>query len=161
MSQAQHIVSTVSDLLAALGDAATQLVIVSGGLHDVPSLQLSPGQSIVGRDDAALRFAPGQDGVRLSRDNRVEGLRLAVDPDRCAVFNDTQVEHLGRLELQSLVITGNVRLLAQDQVRAMSRLTTSTWSPPMRGAMMFGPAGTACRWSPARSRCGISRSTRR
>jgi uncharacterized protein (TIGR02246 family) len=65
----------------------------------------------------SIRFANGQDGVRLSADNEVSGLGLITEPNRCALFNDTSVERLGRLRLHDLHVIGAVRLLARDKVR--------------------------------------------
>ena len=117
---AQHCeVSTPAELLAALGDAATSRITVLGSLTELPTLRLLPGQALLGGNpQAALRFANGQDGLRLSSDNGVHNLELATDPDKRAVFNDTAVERLGRLALGSLVITGIFRLLAADRVRS-------------------------------------------
>lgn len=42
-------------------------------------------------DGAALRFAPGVDGLVLTRDNTVSGLRLEVEPARCAIGTTTVV----------------------------------------------------------------------
>jgi hypothetical protein len=67
---------------------------------------------------AALRFAEGSHGLKLSADNRVEGLQLIADRDKRALFNDTGVEQLGRLVLHDLTVEGVVQLLARDQVRS-------------------------------------------
>jgi hypothetical protein len=62
--------------------------------------------------------AARQDGVELTANNRVENLALETDPDLRALFNDTKVEHIGRLELQDLRTIGTIRLLANDKVRS-------------------------------------------
>ena len=112
-------VSTVAELVAAAGDASVREIIVASDLTDAPTLRLSPGQALISSGDkAGLRFATGQDGVQLSTDNRVESLELRADHDRRAVFNDTAVERLGRLELRHLGIDGMIELLARDEIRA-------------------------------------------
>ena len=112
-------VSTVAELQAAASDEHVQQIVVSKPIADVPSLRLSHGQVLNGIDtQAALRFAPGSDGLELSADNQVERLQLLADPDRRAIFNDTGIDGLGRLVLRDLTVEGVVRLLARDRVRS-------------------------------------------
>jgi hypothetical protein len=68
--------------------------------------------------ESALHFAAGNDGLKLTADNRVERLRIVADPSRRAIYNDTSVERLGRLALRDLTITGVVQLLARDRVQS-------------------------------------------
>ena len=118
MSDNQIEVRTTQALVAAVADARIAVVRVAAPLADVPTLQLRPGQALIGAGASArLAFGPGLDGVRLCSDNRVAGLELATDPDRRCVFNDTSVDELGRLELHELRITGTVRIIATGAVR--------------------------------------------
>lgn len=118
MKNERRLVSTNSDLLAAAADATVAHIMVAAKLIDMPTLRLSPGQALSGNDpQASIQFAAGQDGVQLSADNRVENIKLVTSPDRRAIFNDTSVEHFGRLVLWNLGITGVVQLLARDEVR--------------------------------------------
>lgn len=114
------IVSTVDELVeAAAGGRATEIV-VRDSLHDVPGLALSPGASLrgaAGGGQVTLSFAAGADGVRLAADNRLADLRLEVSPDRRAVYNDTGVNDLGRIELVRLTTVGRVQILGRDAVR--------------------------------------------
>ena len=83
----------------------------------MPSVRLLPGQTLSAADiQTSIRFAAGQDGLQLSADNQIEQLTLITDPERCAIFNDTAVTHLGRLTLRRLSIIGVVQLLARDRV---------------------------------------------
>jgi hypothetical protein len=92
--------------------------VISAPIGDVPTLRLSPGQTLTGAGvQSALRFAAGSDGLQLSTDNLVEGLQLVAAPDKRVIFNDTGVDHLGRLVLRDLTVTGAVQLLAHDRVR--------------------------------------------
>jgi hypothetical protein len=112
-------VSTVCELQAAVTNAKVRQIVVSAPIVEVPTLRLSHGRTLTGTDaQSALRFAPGSDGLELSVDNRVEGLQLIADSDKRAVFNDTAVEHLGRLTLRDLKVEGVVQLLARDRVRS-------------------------------------------
>ncbi len=112
-------VATAADLAAVAPDASVKTIIVTGLVEGVPTQHLPPGRSVVGATpDAGIRFHPGQDGLRLSTDNRVEGLQLLASPDQRALFNDTTAIGLGRLVLRNLRIAGCVRLLAQDRVRS-------------------------------------------
>jgi hypothetical protein len=112
-------VSTISELLAAAADANVAAITIAASLSEVPAFRLSPGQALTALDPAiAVRFAAGQDGVRLSTDNRVENLQLVADPDRRAIFNDTGVAGFGYLLLRNLRITGLIQVLARDRVRS-------------------------------------------
>jgi hypothetical protein len=109
-------VSTEEELMKAAADA--DRILVHGKITLGRSLQLRPGQQLVGSGaDAALIFGADMDGVGLTRDNEVVGLRIHVDPDRRAVFNDTSVDALGTIRLADLTISGQVQVLARDRVR--------------------------------------------
>ena len=118
MSTEELQVSNTKELLAAAADAGVRYIRVKADLTGVPTLRLSPGQTLTGADQqSSIHFAAGQDGLQLRTDNQVENLQLVTDPTRRAIFNDTTVEHLGRLVLRNLDITGVVQLLARDKVR--------------------------------------------
>jgi hypothetical protein len=111
-------VSTVGELRAAASNVDVRQIVVSAPIGDVPTLRLSPGQTLTGADaQSVLHFAAGSDGLELSTDNLIEGLQLVAAPDKRVLFNDTRVEHLGRLLLRDLAVTGVVQLLAGDRVR--------------------------------------------
>lgn len=112
------VVSTETELLAAVDDASIRHIGVRGRMANLPTFRLAPGQALVGADpDSQLEFAGGANGVELSSDNKVSDLELTTDPDRCAVFNDTTVEQLGRIELRALRVSGVLRVLIADKVR--------------------------------------------
>jgi len=111
--------SSTAELVSAVRDEGVREIHVAGMLAGVPTLHLAPGQSLIGDGEGSqVTFAPGVDGVRLSRDNEVRALTLAVDVDRRALFNDTTHPTLGRVKLAKLQVTGVVQLLAADAVRA-------------------------------------------
>lgn len=111
-------VSSTSELLVAVREPAPRTIIVEGIVADVPTVRLLPGQALrAASPSAALHFAPGQDGVQLTADNRVEGLGVCTDPDRRALYNDTGVAELGRLVLRDLSVVGVVQILAREAVR--------------------------------------------
>lgn len=119
MSIFETTVATVEELVAATGDGGIQHIAVSGALVDAPSISLSPGQSLRGAGEAAsITFAEGADGLRLSTGNRVHDIRLNVAPERRAIFNDTSVARLGRIELHGVTTIGRVQILARDKVRS-------------------------------------------
>lgn len=109
-------VASVAELQAAAANPQIAHIQLTADLADAPTLRLSPGQTLSG--PAAIRFAPGQDGLQLSSDNQLDNLSLVADADKRAVYNDTQVTHLGRLALRGLSVTGLVQVLARDAVRA-------------------------------------------
>jgi hypothetical protein len=119
MSTAERHVATAEELAAALSDPAATEIIVTADLPGLRTLRLPPGRTLRGAaPSVTLGFAPGEDGVQLSSDDRIESLTLHADPDRRALFNDTQVESLGRLVLRNLTTIGSIRLLARDKVRS-------------------------------------------
>lgn len=112
-------VSTVAELRAATEQGDVRRISVAADLHDIPSLRLAPGQSLVAeRAGTTLQFAAGDQGIQLSTDNHIEGFELRADLDRRVLFNDIAVERLGRLVLRNLRVTGIVQLLAKGSVRS-------------------------------------------
>jgi hypothetical protein len=112
-------VATTEALVAATTDKGVQHIAVQGHLANSPPIKLSPGQSLRGADEqSSITFAAGNDGVRLSSDNRIHNLRLHASQEKRAIFNDTTVASLGRIELRSVTTTGRVQILARDNVRA-------------------------------------------
>jgi hypothetical protein len=119
MSNQERRVGTAAELTAAAADPAVESIVVAANLTGVPTFRLSPGQTLRGAGSGVtLRFAPGRDALQLSSDNQVEHLELYADVDRRALFNDTNVEHLGRLVLRNLRAIGVIQLLARDEVRS-------------------------------------------
>ena len=118
MNNQEKPVTTIDALVAATRDAGVQHIIVSGSLTNSPSIRLSPGQSLRGDGaETMIAFAAGADGLQLSSDNRIHNIRLDASPDKRAIFNDTTVATLGRIELRSVITTGRVQILARDKVR--------------------------------------------
>jgi hypothetical protein len=119
MDNPDKAVTTVAALVAATADKGVRHIAVRGVLTDAPAIRLAPGQSLRGDGDgAAIAFARGGDGVQLSSDNRIHNLRLDASPEKRAIFNDTSVDSLGRIELRSITTTGRVQILARDKVRS-------------------------------------------
>ena len=119
MAAQEGVFTTVDALVAAATDETVQRIIVRGDLADAPSIRLSPGQSLLGEDETSrVTFATGMDGLQLSSDNLVRNIHLNVSPDRRAIFNDTTVASLGRIELCSVTTIGRVQILARDNVRS-------------------------------------------
>ena len=119
MVTSRSVVSTVDELLAAVGKADAKRIVIQGHLANVQGFSLSPGQVLEGKDQqAAITFAPDQDGLRLSTDNSVCNLRLETTPAYRAIYNDTQVSSLGVIRLADLATIGQVQILARDQVRS-------------------------------------------
>jgi hypothetical protein len=119
MNHQEREVTTASELLAAASDPTVAAIVVKTNLTGLPTIRLSPGQRLTGATSGVvLHFAAGQDGVQLSTNNQLESLALEADPDRCALYNDTKVEHLGRLILLKLRMIGTIRLLASGNVRS-------------------------------------------
>jgi hypothetical protein len=117
MSAAEKWVTTSDALVAAIGEGVGK-VVVSGRLSNLPSLHLSLGPSLYGAaEDSKIAFADGADGIELTADNAIHNLHLSTGPQQRAIFNDTSVAKLGRVQLRSVTTQGRVQILARDKVR--------------------------------------------
>src|SRR5262245_15291704 len=100
MTIAEKAVSNVPELVAATKDGSIKRIIIRGEVTNAPSIRLSPGQSLQGEGDRSeIRFAGGTDGLQVSSDNRIQNVRLLASSEKRAIFNDTEVDTLGRIEL--------------------------------------------------------------
>jgi len=117
--QTSAVVTTVEALVMAAKDSTIRSIVVNESLAGVPSMRLSPGQSLRGNDNrVTLTFSSDAEGLQLSSDNQVQSLRLEVLPTKRAIFNDVSVLSFGRIELSSIVTVGRVQVLARDNVQA-------------------------------------------
>ncbi len=111
-------VTTVEALIAASKDENTLHIVIDSALSGVPSFRLSPGQSLRGATEhSTLTFTEGMDGLQLSSDNQIHNIGLNTSPTKRAIFNDTSVTSLGRMELRRVTTTGRIQILARDQIR--------------------------------------------
>ena len=112
-------VSSTNALVAAAANPEIGRILVSSDLFGVPTIELAAGQTLRGANPGIkLHFDTARDGVRLSRDNRVEDLELVADPGRRVIFNDITVADLGRLVIEHVRAVGVVQILAADRVRS-------------------------------------------
>jgi hypothetical protein len=119
MGAAEKWVTTTDALVAAIKDTSIRRVVVSGRLTGAPYLRLAAGQSLSGAAaDSAIAFADDSDGVQISADNGIHNLHLDASPPKRAIFNDTSVPALGRIELHCVTTRGRVQILARDRVRS-------------------------------------------
>jgi hypothetical protein len=111
-------VSTVGELLRAAKDKRIETIVVANDLRDVPTFDLSPGQTLRSAPghQFTMTLAEGNDGIRLSSDNAILFLDLHVSQERRAIWNDYSVGTLGRIVLASVNTVGRVQLLAKDNV---------------------------------------------
>ncbi|WIG60100.1 MAG: hypothetical protein OJF49_002848 [Ktedonobacterales bacterium] len=118
MDTQEKAATSVDELVALTKDSSVHWIIVRGELSGAPTLRLAPGQSLRGENDRTeIAFADGADGLQLSSDNRVHTIHLHASTDKRALFNDTSVDSLGRIELREVTTTGRVQILARDKVR--------------------------------------------
>ena len=111
-------VSTVEELVNAIGNQAIVVIRVKGKITESPSLHLSPGKQLVGETDSIIEFKRDVDGIEVSRDNKIDGLTFVVEPSRRALFNSSNVESLGTLSLQNVKTIGQIQLLATGSIRS-------------------------------------------
>ncbi len=105
-------VADASALQDAIGRGVPHIV-AEGEISGMPMITLAEGQRLSG---GTLRF--GASGVRLTRDNVLEGVTIIVPEHERAVLNDTGVPDWGRLELRDVRTEGQVLLLADGAARA-------------------------------------------
>ena len=118
MNTQEKSVTTVEELVAATKDTGIHHIVVRSSLANAPSVRLAPGQSLRGEGDhAQISFAAETDGLQVSSDNRIQNIRLNATTNKRAIFNDTAVASLGRIELRRVTTTGCVQILARDKVR--------------------------------------------
>jgi hypothetical protein len=119
MTDKEREVESAEQLAAAVADPEITDILVTQNIPRLETVRLPPGKSLRGKKaDVTLSFVPQVDGVQLSSHNQVENLELHTDAARCALFNDTQLEGLGRIVLRNLRTVGVIRLLARDKVRS-------------------------------------------
>lgn len=119
MTDTQRTVRSAAEFASALADSVVTEIIVVKSIARLKTVRLLPGKRMRGASsDMRLSFAPGSDGVQLSTDNLVENLELHTDVQRCALYNDTEADALGRLALRNVRTVGVIRLLARDNVRS-------------------------------------------
>jgi hypothetical protein len=107
-----QVARSARELVEALG-AGVDEIEVQGSLSGMPMITLGPGVRLRG---GTLSF--GGKGVRLTRDNELDGVTVLTEDDEVAILNDTSVADLGTLTLRGVRTTGQVLLLAADAVRA-------------------------------------------
>jgi hypothetical protein len=122
MAQREKVVTTVDELIAATKDAKCKQIIIRSKLTKVPAVRLSPGQSLRGSGaQAGITFIEGADGLQLSSNNKIRNIHLTASTEKRAIFNDTNLETLGRIELHGVTAIGQVQILACGKIRRGSR----------------------------------------
>ncbi|WP_218971223.1 hypothetical protein [Peribacillus loiseleuriae] len=111
-------VSTVEELVNAVGNQAVELIRIQGKIKESPSIHLSPGQQLVGEADSIIEFKGGVDGVEVSQGNSIDRITCIVEPSRRAILNRSDVESLGTLELKNVKTIGQIQLIATGSVRS-------------------------------------------
>ena len=118
MKQPEKVVITVDELIAATKDAKCEQIAIRSKLTNVPSVRLSPGQSLRGIGvRAGITFVEGADGLQLSSNNKIRNIDLTTSPNKRAIFNDTNIDTLGRIELRGVTAIGQIQIVARNKVR--------------------------------------------
>jgi hypothetical protein len=118
MHSASKTVASLNELLAAASDEQVSRIVVRGTIADAPSIRLSKGQQLVGENEnAQILFRLDADGLEITSENEVRAIRLQAAPHQRAIYNDSSVQTLGNIVLDHVTTTGQVQILATDQVR--------------------------------------------
>ena len=138
-----RVVRSAGELLDAVQSDAMEIV-VQGTIAGIPMITLRPGVTL---RNGTLTF--GAKGVRLTRDNTLDGVTVETAEDEVAILNDTGVDDLGTLTLRNVRTIGQVLILADDRVGA-GHVLVSVAVPSGRMASVWRP-------SRARSLYGIGK----
>jgi hypothetical protein len=113
------LVKSTDELVLAAIDKDVKQIIIGADLDDVPPIRLQPGQILRSHSEqhSTLTFRENADGLQISSDNFVSGLRLIASTQRSAIWNDCSVEDLGRIGIHSVQTVGRVQILAKHRVR--------------------------------------------
>ena len=106
------VVGSASELADAVASGA-KLIEVGGTISGSPMVTLPAGTTLRG---GTLEF--GAKGVRLTRDNTLDGVTIRTADHELAVLNDTSLDDFGTLTLRDVTTRGQVLILAEDRVRA-------------------------------------------
>lgn len=106
------VVTAPAELAGAISSGA-EVIEVQGTISGSPMITLPPGVTLRA---GTLEF--GAKGVRLTKDNTLDGATVLTTDDEPAILNDTDVPELGTLTLRDVTARGQVLLVADDQVRA-------------------------------------------
>jgi hypothetical protein len=119
MNGQTKLVNSTEELVVAANDNNVGNIIVGSDLNEVPSIRLLPGQSLRSNFEkrSSLTFRGNDDGIQLSSDNTVSALDLVTSPERRAIWNDPQLDDLGRISLHALQTVGRVQIIARDKLR--------------------------------------------
>lgn len=108
-----EVMATNAAELAEAVEASVELIRVEGTIAGSPMVTLPPGVTLSG---GTLEL--GAKGIRLTRDNTLDGVKVVTAVDEVAILNDTSVADLGTLTLRDVYTRGQVLLLAEDAVQA-------------------------------------------
>jgi hypothetical protein len=113
------LVNSTRELVLSASDQGVREIIINADLDDVPSIKLLPGQGLRANSGQhpTLTFRENTDGIQLSSENVVSGLRLIASTKRRAVWNDSSVEDLGTIGIHSVQAVGRIQILAKHKVR--------------------------------------------
>lgn len=112
MAKSELTVTSAAELASAVA-SGVEVIRVGRTITGSGMITLKPGVTLRG---GTLVFT-GK-GIRLTRDNTLEGVTVRTVDSEVAVLNDTSVEDFGTLTLRNVVTRGQVQILAEDRVRA-------------------------------------------
>jgi hypothetical protein len=105
---------SVEELRRAVASPGSGPIVVRGKIVNAPSVSLHPGQELVGEGESpTIEFEPGIDGVQLTSNNTVRNLSLLTTPGYRAIYNESGVDDLGKMVIDSVHTIGQVQILAE------------------------------------------------
>ena len=113
-------IESLTDLSKALAQREPCNLQLQTSVLSPYSIALPPGFSLTGKDkdSCILSFCNG-DGVGLTADNRIENLTLMTTPAARAIYAQTGLEDMGRIELLDLAVTGQVSIVVRSGTRKL------------------------------------------
>jgi hypothetical protein len=113
-------VESLTDLSQALAQKEPCHLQLQTSVLSPYSITLPPGFVLSGTDKnrCILSFCNG-DGVGLTADNRIENLTLMTTPAARAIYTQTGLEDMGKIELRDLAVTGQVSIIVRSGTRKL------------------------------------------
>ncbi len=110
-------VTTAAELAQALAQPGADIT-VAGTLTGLNAMTLPAGSHLRGAPGSALQFAPGQPGISLAANTRLENLRIETDEAITAVsLNDSSAD-LGAIIVTDITTVGRFHLEAAQAMHA-------------------------------------------
>ncbi|MDO5569986.1 MAG: hypothetical protein Q4F97_00785 [Bacteroidales bacterium] len=113
-----RIINNADELVEASNDRTARYLIIRTDLKDVPEVKLLPFQNVIGEfDGRKISFKNGSNGFCLTKGNELKNLKINVDPDKKAIYQDSSVEKMSTHHLSRINVTGQISFIVSDNIK--------------------------------------------